>query len=171
MAWRYVPRLVADPDQVIFRDLYETLRTRVRPGTSQYRHSCVFGKSDYTHLREFPWEEAPLIMKMRELVELYAGKKVDYCLAHIYIDGKAGIGWHYDEEALASDVYSLSFGTPRKFRLRERGQTRGWVYEQVLSNGDLFHMLPECQRTYEHCVPPQTTIKTPRVNLTFRSRQ
>lgn len=168
MAWRYLPAFVPDPDHLIFRELYEVLRTRVRPGTSQYRHSCVFGPSHYDHLPAFAWEEAPLIQKMRELVEIYAGQKVDYCLGHIYTDGKAAIGWHYDEEALTGDVYSLSFGTPRKFRLRLRGQTRGWVHEEVLQNGDLFHMLPLCQQQYEHCVPAETKLKTPRLNLTFR---
>jgi len=168
--WSYHPKFVADPKG----ELHDALRAELEPLTVPHysRRSCLFSlKGNITYNSGIPprrWDESPLIMLLKKLVETYCGREVDYCLAHIYTDGSATIGWHNDSEALKSDVLSLSFGAPRKFRFRKIGTTKGWEHEQVLGNGDLFHMHRGCQEVYEHCVPVETKIKGSRINLTFR---
>ena len=49
-------------------------------------------------------------------------------------------------------------------------------WEYSLENGDMIHMKgpdlttgrPSCQRKYLHTVPVETSVKSPRINLTFR---
>jgi alkylated DNA repair dioxygenase AlkB len=116
----------------------------------------------------FHWKECALIEKIKEELENKLGTYFDYCLAHCYPDGEASIGWHNDKEALETDVVSISFGATRKFRFRKLGETKGYCKEFNLGNGDVLHMLSGCQKIYKHSVPVEKTVKTPRINLTFR---
>lgn len=144
------------------------------------RISCVFlskntseGRDnieDYTYssIPYFDWEESSEIMKIKKRIENFIGKKFDYCLAHIYNNGEANIGWHNDREALNTSVVSISFGATRKFRLRKIERKNGWDDQIYLKSGDLLHMFPGCQKVYKHTVPIEKTVKKPRINLTFR---
>lgn len=142
------------------------------------RISCVVGngkfndaRSDYFNYDNLPaytWKDLPVLKSIKKQVEEKLDTKYDYCLCHIYRDGKDSLGYHADNEALNSDVASISFGATRKFRFRKMGETKGYEVEYELKSGDLLHMLPGCQRKYKHSVPPQAKIDKPRINLTFR---
>lgn len=142
------------------------------------RFSCTFsngvsGEStaklfSYTHLKNFKWEEAPLVNYIKLRLEKKFNTHFDYVLCHIYVSGEVPIGWHNDSESLDEMVCSVSFGITRKFRFRMMGETKGWCDEFNLEHGDLFVMERECQRKYEHCVPVEKRVKEPRINLTFR---
>lgn len=125
-------------------------------------------KFSYSELPVFDWKDSPMITKIRLNVQLKLSERYDYCLCHIYRDGKDNINFHSDKEALDSDIASVSFGAQRKFRLRSLDKTKGYDFEYLLGNGDLFHMLAGCQRKYKHAIPKELTIKEPRINLTFR---
>lgn len=142
------------------------------------RISCVVGGKkfnkvsssyfSYENLDKFSWKDLPVLNDIKSQLEEKLDTKYDYCLCHIYRDGKDTIGWHNDKEALDNDVASISFGATRKFRFRKISETRGYLVEYKLKSGDLLHMLPGCQRKYKHHVPTEASIDTPRINLTFR---
>lgn len=122
----------------------------------------------YSRLPAFDWKDSTMISKIRFNVQHKLKTSYDYCLCHIYRDGKDDIGWHADRESLDLDIASVSFGATRKFRLRRKDNTKGWDFEYQLNSGDLFHMLPGCQKKYKHCVPKETKVKESRINITFR---
>lgn len=138
---------------------YFTFLERESPNSRNY---------NYNNLPAFEWNLSPTISTIKEIIEKYMKTYYDYCLVHIYRDGNDNIGWHNDEEALNTDVVSVSFGNTRKFRFRKIGKTSGWETEIFLNGGDLLHMKNGCQRQYKHCVPVEKSIKGMRINLTFR---
>jgi hypothetical protein len=185
--YHYYPRCL---NEVYYHEIYEELKDKCQhydnniKGTiyKSKRASCVFSALDeskrgvnagsklfsYTFLETFAWESSPLVSQIKDYLEAKFNLRFDYCLAHIYPDGQAGIPYHNDKEALDTSVVSVSFGASRFFRFRLIGQTKGFIRQFNLENGDVFHMLEGCQRKLEHSVPEQKTIKGSRINLTFR---
>lgn len=112
------------------------------------------------------WKYYPLINSIKDdLIKTY-NATIDYALVHLYTDGHSSIAWHYDKEAYYADVYSVSFGATRKFRLRNK-ETKE-ITTVPLSTGDLLRMAIGCQLFYEHCIPKELKIIDPRINITFR---
>ena len=99
---------------------------------------------------------------------MFNGETYDYVLVHIYYSGKGSIAYHNDSEAMNSSIASVSFGSTRKFRFRKIGKTKGWDHEFRLGSGDLFMMYKGCQSKYMHSVPIERSVKSQRINLTFR---
>lgn len=174
--WRLYPKAV--PTRYygdLMREVIPMCRER-----SASRKSCVFGDFYYAGVECYTWKECPqVLLDLIGEVQEITGDHYDYCLVHLYEDGNSYIGWHNDKEASYHQVASLSLGTPRKFRLRKlKGRDRDWSgsgsgsgYEYVLQSGDLFVMKDACQRNWEHTVPKEQTIKTPRINVTFRMHE
>lgn len=187
--WRLFTHYPRCLDKIAFEYIYEELKDMCRSYDNiikgkiyhSRRLSCVFSNLEhqfqgdakstlfsYTQLTNFNWTSSPIVNYIKIYLEIMLETHFDYCLAHIYRDGNDIIHWHSDKEALYSDVVSVSFGATRKFRLREKGQTKGYKYQFELGNADIFHMLNGCQNVYEHSVPLEKTIKDARINLTFR---
>lgn len=181
----------------LFETLYEELKDKALPYTNTFygkeypskRASCFFRSLEpsseddpvspkakaayfsYDDLQSFDWSDAPILNGLKEKIETEFETHYDYCLVHIYRNGKDTIAWHNDKEALNTDVLSVSFGAKRIFRMRRMGKKyeKGEVEAEFeLGSGDVFHMLEGCQRKFIHTVPTQSSIKTPRINLTFR---
>ncbi len=174
--WKYVPNFLP-PN--IFEPLLKIIEPYCQTGYSRTRKSCLVtsGVSIYEKLPTYDWSEVPSVIdEIRKLVEQYTNEKYDYVLIHVYPEGSSSIGWHNDTEAMTSSIASISLGATRKFRFRTIGRTKGWNAELKLNNGDFVWMLgPDkssdgrsCQEIYQHCVPIEKTVKTPRINLTFR---
>ena len=177
--WTYIPQAfdLGEYSENLWSDLYRLTQTYQRQFYGKPyitpRRSCVF-----TNLEErtdgiykmdnFNWEDSKVIYAIKLTLEDVFDFEFDYCLAHIYRDGKDYIPWHNDKEALQSDVVSVSFGEKRKFRLRRLERTSGYEHEFLLGNGDLFIMHMGCQEVYEHTVPKELKVVNPRINLTFR---
>ena len=123
----------------------------------------------YNQLPTYDWKEAPITSWIRDQVEDYCQTRFNYCLVHLYRDGKDKIGRHNDREALNSVVASLSLGTTRKFRFQELGVKTGWCKQYSLNSGDLLVMKAGCQRLYEHWVPAEKKVTEGRLNFTFRT--
>lgn len=181
--WTYKPKLIPS---FVFEPLLKLMNEYCEEGSGKERsgkerYSCVFNlKNTFQGYYKFPsYNETPsIITEICKFVEQFTKEKYDYVLVHIYKTGTASIGWHRDMEAINSSVASVSLGTTRKFRLKKLERKTGWDYEYQLQDGDLIWMhgpqptknLLSCQTEYLHCVPVESKIKTPRINLTFRQK-
>lgn len=147
----------------VFGKEYESKRV-----STTFKSEGKINHNYYSTFASRPWEESPTVVKIRDILLEHLDEEFDYCLAHIYRDGKDKIDWHADKEAMKSIVVSISFGATRKFRFREIGQKSGYSHELILQHGDMVIMKEGCQKRYQHCIPCEKTVKTPRINLTFR---
>lgn len=138
------------------------------------RKVAWYGNEGYSYTysnttkQALPWTKELLALKA--LTEEFCGDKFNSCLLNLYHDGAEGMAWHSDDEkSLGKDtsIASLSFGAERKFALKHRvsKEPRGIVLE----HGSLLVMKGATQTNWLHSLPKSTRIKTPRVNLTFRT--
>jgi alkylated DNA repair dioxygenase AlkB len=138
------------------------------------RRSCAFGDPGigyhYSGLlrRAHPWPDA--LVPVHRRVQEGCGVRFNFVLCNLYPDGKAGLGWHADDEDdLLRDapIASLSLGAVRDFALR-RGRHGPASHTLALAHGSLLVMAGPTQRFYQHRVPPRARCHEPRINLTFR---
>lgn len=118
--------------------------------------------------RALPWTKT--LSELKELTEQLSGTSYNSCLLNLYHSGEEGMAWHSDDEkTLAHDsaIASLSFGAERKFSFKHK-QTKQKV-SMVLEHGSLLIMQGATQTNWLHRLPPTTKVKTPRINLTFRT--
>ena len=111
------------------------------------------------------------VLQARDLVQQETGSKYNLCLCNYYADGRAHIPFHSDREERdsPSHITSLSFGTSRRFVLRQI-QSPHTQHVMLLNSGDLLYMGEGTQNTYAHSAPPDPMIKGDRISLTFRYR-
>jgi alkylated DNA repair dioxygenase AlkB len=127
---------------------------------------------EYTYSKRtklaLPWTKELLELKTK--CEQETGEQFNSCLLNLYHDGSEGMAYHSDgEKDLKKNgaIASLSFGAERKFLFKHKNTNE--KIEIFLENGSLLVMKDETQTHWQHRLPPTTKIKTPRVNLTFRS--
>lgn len=111
----------------------------------------------------------PLVAELGERCSVAVGERFDSVLANLYRDGRDGMGWHSDDEALHGrepTIASLSLGASRRFALRHR-RTRETVRVD-LEPGSLLVMSGRCQEEWVHSIPKTARPVGPRINLTFR---
>jgi len=95
--------------------------------------------------------------------------KVGYnaVLCNLYRDGNDSVGLHADAEPeMGPVIASLSLGTDRLFRLRDKAGRA--VFAERLPHGSLLIMAGKTQKNFRHEVPKEPGITQPRINLTFR---
>ncbi|RZJ75098.1 MAG: alpha-ketoglutarate-dependent dioxygenase AlkB [Flavobacterium sp.] len=127
----------------------------------EYTYSKVTKKA-------LPW--TPELLELKTLVEEKSGDTFNSCLLNLYHDGSEGMAWHSDaEKDLVKNgaIASVSFGAERKFAFKHK-ETKETV-SLTLENGSLLIMKGTTQTHWLHRLPPTTLVKSPRVNLTFRS--
>jgi len=110
------------------------------------------------------------LLRLKTLVEEKSGETYNSCLLNLYHNGDEGMAWHSDgEKDLKKNgaIASISFGAERKFAFKHK-QTKQ-VVSLILANGSLLVMKDETQTNWLHRLPPTKLIKTPRINLTFRT--
>ena len=179
--WEYHPNVFQDlaTDDILSecRSLLSNQREYQGKVQKITRLSVVFTENEgmfrlrlpsYRDMKVVNWNLSPTTEKLRARLEERIGHRFDYTLFHLYEDGGAVINWHNDKEALDSDIASVSFLTRRRFLIRRLGATKGYDHEYHLGKGDFFYMKKGMQRRYEHCIPKEAKIKTPRINYTFR---
>jgi alkylated DNA repair dioxygenase AlkB len=109
------------------------------------------------------------LTQIKRQVEHAVQRPFNSVLLTYYRDGTDSVSWHADDEAeLGGEPYiaSLSLGASRDLHYRHRReQIHGSL---TLHHGDLLLMRPGFQYNWEHCVPEQSDIAGPRINLTFR---
>lgn len=110
------------------------------------------------------------LLKLKQKCEEVSGETYNSCLLNLYHDGSEGMAYHSDGETDLKKhgaIASLTFGAERKFLFKHK--TTKEKVEIFLENGSLLIMKGTTQDNWLHRLPPTTKVKTPRVNLTFRT--
>jgi alkylated DNA repair dioxygenase AlkB len=138
------------------------------------RKVAWYGDSDYSYTYSGTTKQAllwtPDLRSLKSIVERLTGSKFNSCLLNLYHDGTEGMAWHSDDEKMLgpnSTIASLSFGAERKFCFKHK--SRPETVSIVLESGSLLVMKDATQTNWLHSVPKSNKIKTPRINLTFRT--
>lgn len=114
------------------------------------------------------WTEE--LRELKAIVEKLSGATFNSCLLNLYHDGSEGMAWHSDDEKSLgrnTTIASLSFGAERKFCFKHK-RTQETV-SLMLEDGSLLVMKDATQTHWLHRLPKSAKIKTPRINLTFRT--
>lgn len=138
------------------------------------RKAAWYGDEDYSYTyskttkHALPWTKELLVLK--KLAEEKTGTTYNSCLLNLYHDGDEAMAWHSDDEkALVKNgtIASLSFGAERKFMFKHK--RTGQTVSIMLQSGSLLTMKDATQTNWLHRLTKSTKIKSPRVNLTFRT--
>lgn len=118
-----------------------------------------------------PW--IPILLEIKNAIELLSGKNFNFCLVNYYHDGTQYIGPHKDDERelqSGSYIVSVTFGQERIFRFTPDDPKIPKV-DIKLPNGCILMILPPTNRFWKHSVPKKSKnlCPKPRFNLTFRS--
>jgi alkylated DNA repair dioxygenase AlkB len=138
------------------------------------RRVAWYGDSDFSYTYSGTTKQAlvwtPALAALKGKVENLTGTVFNSCLLNLYDDGSQGMGWHSDDEkSLGKDstIASVSFGAEREFRLKHKRTDE--KVSVLLESGSLLVMKDATQTHWVHCIPKSMKIKTPRINLTFRT--
>jgi alkylated DNA repair dioxygenase AlkB len=117
-------------------------------------------------------ESKPLSQSMSELllvINMVVGAKFNGILVNKYIDGNDYISAHSDDETGLDSVgvISISYGSERKFRIRNK-ETKEIMCDESTTHCSILHMGGDFQKLYTHEIPIQKKIKEPRISFTFR---
>lgn len=150
-------------EAIIFGKLITTKRKVAWYGDDEfsYTYSKVTKKANL-------WTPELLILK--EIVESKSGETYNSCLLNLYHSGNEGMAYHSDGEKMLKKngaIASLSLGAERKFSFKHK-ETKQRV-DIFLENGSLLVMKEGTQKNWLHRLPPTKKVKSPRINLTFRT--
>lgn len=112
----------------------------------------------------------PELLELKKKCEEVTGETYNSCLLNLYHDGNEGMAYHSDAEKDLKKhgaIASLTFGAERKFLFKHK--TENEKAEVFLENGSLLVMKGTTQDHWLHRLPTTTKVKSPRVNLTFRT--
>jgi len=110
------------------------------------------------------------LLELKELVEKESNAHYNSCLLNLYHSGEEGMAWHSDGEKMLKkngEIASLTLGAARKFSFKHKESKQ--KIDIVLERGSLLVMKDTTQTNWLHRLPPTKLIKTPRINLTFRT--
>ncbi len=138
------------------------------------RKVAWYGDSNFSYTYSGTTKQAllwtPELVALKATVERLTGTLFNSCLLNLYHDGNEGMAWHSDDEkSLGKDstIASISLGAEREFRLKhKRSDDKVSVF---LESGSLLVMQGATQTHWLHSIPKSKKIKTPRINLTFRT--
>ncbi|MDF0716382.1 alpha-ketoglutarate-dependent dioxygenase AlkB [Muricauda sp. 334s03] len=118
--------------------------------------------------KALPW--TPELLKLKQLIEKLTKETYNSCLLNLYHSGEEGMAWHSDAEKDLKKhgaIASLSFGAERKFAFKHKESKE--KVGLTLDHGSLLVMKGSTQSHWLHRLPPTKLVKTPRINLTFRT--
>lgn len=107
---------------------------------------------------------------LKEKVEKLCGAVFNSCLLNFYHNGDEGMSWHSDDEKSLvknSTIASVSLGAEREFRFKHK--RLDYKTTVMLENGSLLIMKDTTQSHWLHSIPKSKKVRTPRINLTFRT--
>jgi len=127
---------------------------------------------DYTYSKTtksaLPWTKE--LLELKTTIENRTGETFNSCLLNLYHSGDEGMAWHSDgEKALKKNgaIASVSFGAERKFAFKHKATKQ--TVSVILERGSLLIMKGTTQTHWLHRLPPTKKVKSPRINLTFRT--
>lgn len=150
-------------EAVIFGKRIVTAREVAWYGDEEYRYTY-----SNTTKKALPWTQE--LRALKTIVEQLTGTKFNSCLLNLYHSGNEGMAWHSDDESsmgVNTTIASFSFGAVRKFSFKHK-KTKETV-SLMLEHGSVLVMKGATQTNWLHCLPKTTVVKSPRVNLTFRT--
>ena len=115
-----------------------------------------------------PWN--PILLEIKKMIEDKTGEQFNACLLNLYHDGTEGMGWHSDDEKELGPepvIASLSLGATRNFVFKHRKTKQKQGIN--LESGMLLIMKGRTQQHWQHSLLKATRVKSPRINLTFRT--
>ena len=148
---------------IIFGKLIVTKRKVAWYGDKPF--SYTYSKTTKSAL---PWTKE--LLELKDIIEIKTGEKFNSCLLNLYHNGDEGMAWHSDgEKDLKKNgaIGSLSFGAERKFSFKHKATKQ--TVSVHLERGSLLVMKGKTQTNWLHRLPPTKKVKTPRINLTFRT--
>ena len=129
-------------------------------GPTGYRYSGVVHP---------PRALTPRLEEIRRTVTAVTGREFNSVLANLYRDGGDSVGWHRDSDYAHGgqpDIASVSFGSGRRFELRDADGRSRVALE--LESGSVLLMTGAAVARWWHRVPKSRAVAGPRVNLTYR---
>ncbi len=138
------------------------------------RKVAWYGDSDFSYTYSGTTKQALVwtdeLAALKSIVEQLTATRFNSCLLNLYHDGNEGMAWHSDDEKSLgrnSTIASVSLGAEREFRLKHK-RTDDKI-SVLLESGSLLVMKDATQTHWLHSIPKSKKIKTPRINLTFRT--
>ena len=110
------------------------------------------------------------LLSLKKIIEKKLKVEFNSCLLNLYHTGSEGMGWHSDDEkALGkeTEIASVSLGAERFFTFKHTKSKES--VKILLENGSLLVMKGATQSYWLHRLPPTVKVKSPRINLTFRT--
>jgi len=150
-------------EAVVFGKHFITARKVAWYGTEEYNYSY-----SNTTKKALPWTKELLALKA--LAEQTTKATYNSCLLNLYHNGSEGMSWHSDAEKMLQkdgSIASFTFGAERKFAFKHKATKD--TTSLLLEHGSLLEMKNNTQTHWLHRLPPSRLIKTPRINLTFRT--
>jgi alkylated DNA repair dioxygenase AlkB len=138
------------------------------------RKVAWYGDSNFSYTysgttkRALVWTEE--LAALKSMVEERSATRFNSCLLNLYHDGNEGMAWHSDDEKSLgrnSTIASVSLGAEREFRFKHK--RREEKVSVLLESGSLLVMKGTTQTHWLHSIPKSKKIKSPRINLTFRT--
>ena len=171
----YIPLFLGKKDS---KDLMDALMYQIgamfpEQGKRDHRQTLWFGEKDYTysgHTHQAHPIEGALKHIFDEVVDKFR-LPFNGVLINLYVDGKVKISPHSDSEddiIPNSPILSLSLGASRTFKMKKKTPGSEWEKEWLLGPGDVLIMAGSTQQFWLHQVPRESSVKEPRLNLTFR---
>ena len=163
--------------------LFQTLMTGI---SWQHDQSIIFGKRIVTKRmvawhgdQPFPYRYSgttkvalpwtATLQQIKSHIEAQTMESFNSCLLNLYHDGEEGMAWHSDGEPELKEngaIASVSLGAERRFAFKHKQS--GDKINIMLNHGSLLVMRGTTQRHWLHRLPPTKSVKSPRINLTFR---
>lgn len=150
-------------EAIIFGKLIKTKRKVAWYGNETFSYT-------YSNTTKHALSWTKELLELKELVEKESNATYNSCLLNLYHSGEEGMAWHSDGEKMLKkngEIASLTLGAERKFSFKHK--TTKQRVDIVLERGSLLVMKDTTQTNWLHRLPPTKKVKTPRINLTFRT--
>jgi alkylated DNA repair dioxygenase AlkB len=138
------------------------------------RKVAWYGDTDYYYNYSNVTKQALVwtkeLLELKAIVEKESKATYNSCLLNLYHSGEEGMAWHSDGEKMLKkngEIASVTLGAERKFSFKHKESKQ--KVDIVLERGSLLVMKDTTQTNWLHRLPPTKLIKTPRINLTFRT--
>ncbi len=138
------------------------------------RKAAWYGDKEYNYTYSNTTKQALIwteeLLQLKQIIEEKTSETFNSCLLNLYHTGDEAMAWHSDGEKTLKEngaIASMSFGAERVFQFKHK-QTNKQI-QLLLEHGSLLIMKDETQKNWLHRLAKSTKIKTPRINLTFRT--
>jgi alkylated DNA repair dioxygenase AlkB len=138
------------------------------------RKVAWYGESEFSYTYSKVTKTATIFTKellaLKKIIEKESNATYNSCLLNLYHSGDEGMAWHSDGEKMLKkngEIASLTLGAERKFSFKHKESKQ--KIDVLLENGSLLVMKDTTQTHWLHRLPPTKKVKSPRINLTFRT--